>query len=83
MVNNAERWDLGYEHAKRYFEVHWDLDVPQRYVCEDGYRLGGWISAQRRSHKNGRLPAERARLLEVLGLKWSLPRGRSARAVKT
>jgi hypothetical protein len=45
--------------------------VPQVYREKDGYPLGGWVAAQRRTRTNGRLSDDRARRLEALpGWSW-------------
>lgn len=43
------RWETHYRQAKAYFEAHGDLDIPRTYRTEDGFLLGLWVAAQRRS----------------------------------
>lgn len=43
------RWEMHYRQAKAYFEVHGHLDIPSNYRMEDGFLLGLWVVAQRRS----------------------------------
>lgn len=47
--NVAEsRWESGFEHAKRYYQVNKHLNAPYNYVDpEDGFKLGMWLSNQR------------------------------------
>ena len=71
----AERlWEEGYQHAEAYYREHGNLDVIAAYVCEDGYRLGTWISNQR-GKKKGRagraLTDEQIKRLEKIGMIWS------------
>ena len=40
-------WEEMYEYAKNYYKTHGHLDVPQKYVIDDGVKLGQWISNQR------------------------------------
>lgn len=70
-----QSWENGYEHAKVYHNQYGHLDVPARYICEDGFKLGRWISNIRASHnglkKRSTLSAERAARLDELGMIWS------------
>ena len=65
-----KRWLRGYEHAKAYFEVHGNLDVPNDFVCEDGYALGNWISRVRSERKNDQLAEEKIKMLCQIGMSW-------------
>lgn len=64
------RWDTGYESLSRFFEAHGHVDVPQKYM--DGeFRLGAWISQQRRQYKRRAIPPDRiARLEAIAGWSW-------------
>ncbi len=66
-----DRWQIGYEHAKAYFTLHGDLNVPSKYVCDDGYALNNWIAAQRKAYKDGKLSEERIRILRQIGMVWN------------
>ena len=68
-------WAVGYEHAEKYFEQFGDLRVPSGFVCDDGYRLGTWISNQRSAYNGSArkgLSAEQIAKLEKIGMIWSL-----------
>ena len=43
------RWEIHYRQAKEYYEAHGTLDIPRTYKTKDGYLLGMWVAAQRRS----------------------------------
>ena len=71
---SEQLWEEGYRHAEAYFREHGNLDVISAYVCEDGYRLGVWISNQRgrRKGRAGRmLTDEQIARLERIGMIWS------------
>lgn len=68
----SSRWQTGYCHAQEYSRQYGNLDVPQKYICGDGYTLGEWIASQRRSYKDGKLPEEKKLRLEELGLVWNI-----------
>ena len=68
-------WEEMYEYAKKYFESHGDLEVPERFKSNDGIsydpngkiNLGNWISAQR----SRCLPeSERGKLLLEIGMRF-------------
>ena len=64
---NEERWQTGFLHAKEYKSVYGDTDILSSYISPDGYRLGDWSRAQKRSFKNGALSTERQQKLSDLG----------------
>ena len=66
-------WDLMFTAAKKYYERNGDLEVPQRYVTEEGFTLGSWLVTQRlvRSGKTmGTLTEERVAKLNAIGMRW-------------
>lgn len=67
----ADRWQIGYEHAKAYFEKSGALNVPSKYVCSDGFALNNWIVTQRKAYKDGKLTHQRIRLLQGIGMIWN------------
>lgn len=44
----AGQWETKYQAAKAYFDEHGDIEVPIRYITEDGVRLGSWVARQRK-----------------------------------
>ena len=42
-----KKWNL----ARRYYEEHGDLNIPQNYVTEDGVWLGKWVYLQREIYR--------------------------------
>ena len=85
----GEKWKLMYELAKQYYQEHGNLLVPARYICEDGMRLGNWIQNQRKAYKNRATPKEernnnsspltdeQVKLLEDIGMVWSVGKGQN------
>lgn len=43
-----EKWNTAYQHLLAYVEENGTAQVKQSYVAPDGYRLGKWVSVQRR-----------------------------------
>ncbi len=68
-------WERHYAAAKRYFEENGHLNVPVRYVTEDGVHLGSWLSNLRvRQSAEGRRPLreERVQALNAIGMVWTV-----------
>ena len=66
-------WDIMFEQAKKYFDENGDLDVPKRYMTEEGYSLGMWLQTQRRVYKgevNGNLTQVQIDRLNSIGMRW-------------
>ena len=60
-------WEEMFELAKKYYFEHNDLRVPQKYVTEEGLRLGSWIANQRNLTSPN---SEKGQLLLSIGMVW-------------
>ncbi len=40
-------WEQMYQKASEYYQAHGNLNVPNKYITEDGMRLGAWVHRQR------------------------------------
>ena len=65
-----ERWMERYRCAEAYYREHGDLLVKYDYEAEDGVRLGAWIQQSRAAFKKRRLPEEKIRMLQWIGMVW-------------
>lgn len=67
-----QAFERGYARASLYYQEHGDLNVPARYVTEDGFALGRWITncRQQKTAGGGILTPERVRRLEEIGMIW-------------
>ncbi len=65
---HEQKWRRGLLAAIRYFDDHHDLDVPQKYIDPDGFRLGAWINNLRR--RRDTLPRERVKVLDAMHMRW-------------
>ena len=66
-------WDLMYQHARKYYQMHGNLQVPVRYQTEEGYGLGRWLLTQRKvraGEKYGVLGVDRIQKLDQIGMIW-------------
>lgn len=66
-------WELMYQKAKDYYEEKGNLEIPKRYVTEEGFQLGSWIYTQRRvysSKTSGILTRHQIEKLNKIGMRW-------------
>lgn len=54
-MKRIDDWDRGVKHCKDYIAAHGDLLCNCKYVADDGYNLGQWISRKRHAYKLGQL----------------------------
>ena len=70
----ADTWETGFLHAKKYYEVHGDLNIPLSYTDESGYTLGIWITNQRYNYRhlsgNKKITAKQKKRLDAIGMIW-------------
>lgn len=66
-------WDMYYDCAKKYFKENGNLEVPTRYITEEGYALGSWIANQKAIRKGttkGSLTEKQVHKLDSIGMVW-------------
>lgn len=70
----SQSWWRGYNEARKYARIHGSLhDIKARYVCENGYKLGSWVTEQKHTHRSGAIrtiSVEQVELLTELGINW-------------
>jgi hypothetical protein len=65
----SDQWEEGLSHLKKFSEREGHCRVHYSYKCDDGYRLGQWVKAQR--GKKERMAPDRRQHLEALpGWVW-------------
>jgi len=64
------QWEEFYGVARRYYQERGALRIAPKYVAPDGTRLGTWIQRNRKWYKQGKLPPERIKRLEAIGMIW-------------
>jgi superfamily II DNA/RNA helicase len=62
-----EAWEIGYQEILKYKRKFGDANVPQSYKTPEGFKLGSWLSEQRKDYKKGKLNNERIERLEDIG----------------
>ena len=66
-------WDMYYASAKQYFQENGNLEVPARYITEEGYALGSWLNNQKAIRKGtivGKLTEDQIQKLDSIGMIW-------------
>ena len=63
-------WERAYAAARCYWERKGNLNIPEQYQTEDGFRLGKWLSRQCDDEQRGVLSEERKKRLEKIGMVW-------------
>ncbi len=69
----SDKWMRNYELAKKYYEEHGNLLVPQKYsLIKDGenINLGTWVVYQRYLYKNNKLNKNQIDLLNKIKMVW-------------
>ena len=66
-------WDMYYASAKQYYKQNGNLEVPARYITEEGYALGSWLNNQKAIRKGtivGKLTEDQIQKLDDIGMIW-------------
>lgn len=63
------QWNIGFNYAKQYSEEHGNLAIIINYVIDD-FKLGQWISEQRKRYKNSTLSQEKFKALNSINMIW-------------
>lgn len=66
-------WDMYYASAKQYYQENGNLEVPARYITEEGYALGSWLNNQKAIRKGkivGKLTEDQIQKLDDIGMIW-------------
>ena len=75
-------WEEGIAHAKAYFDANGHLNVQDKYVADDGYKLGKFVRHQRYSRSINRLTEEKIEQLNSVGMVWDIKTDMWANAYK-
>jgi predicted helicase len=68
----SDQWEEGFSHLKQFSEREGRCRVPRSYKTNEGYRLGQWVTVQRRSCKDRFDPVRRQRLEALPGWSWDV-----------
>ncbi len=60
----------GVDHLRAYIAREGHANVPQKYVTDDGFKLGNWVNTRRQERRAGTLSAKRIADLSALGMVW-------------
>ncbi len=70
MEKLGERWHLRFGALKKYMKEHGE--EPSYNTEYEGIKIGSWLANQRTAFKKGKLPSDHVKLLDDLGVQWSL-----------
>ena len=66
-----DAWEIGYEHLTKFVSINGHSRVQQRFVDENGFKLGSWVGSQR-MNKEKMPPELKKRLENTAGWSWGL-----------
>lgn len=66
----ADLFETGYTHAKAYFDEYGDIEIPEGYVCSDGFKPAQWLNNCRM--QKDALSSRQIALLNELGMMWTV-----------
>lgn len=78
-IRNHHLWLEKYEQLASYARKHGHSLVPRSYVTSDGFRLGIWVSEQRKRREH-HSAVEAAKLEALPGWKWNASGWKSVRS---
>ena len=69
-----EGWTVKAESCKKEMKKNGNKYLSQKYIDENGYNLGSWVSSQMQQKKKGKLSEDKINLLESIpGWIWEFP----------
>jgi hypothetical protein len=63
---HADQWEDGFRHLTEYVERRGDARPVRKVVCDDGFKLGQWVTVQRTTKAKKEMDEQRVRRLEAL-----------------
>ena len=66
-MNRENKWNKKYAELKTYYDEHGDSRLPIGYTDSQGENLYVWLSNQKQVAKQGKMSAERKKLLSEIG----------------
>lgn len=78
--NKEPPWEIGFRHAKEYYDFYGNLLVNKKYICSDGYKLGNWLANQRSifnsNDKQRKLSEDKIKRLSSIGMIWNISKAK-------
>ena len=71
--NARSAWDRAYQELVAYKGEHGHVRIPASYKALGDFRLGQWVSEQRRAKKSNSLSCQQIDRLDMLGFIWNVP----------
>ncbi len=73
-MTHTDGYRTGVHHLRAYTAAEGHANVPRKFVTDDGFTLGRWVSNRRRDRRAGRLSTAKVADLNALGMMWSSSR---------
>lgn len=74
--DNDSNWEIGFRHAKEYYDSFGNLLVKIKYISPNGYKLGAWLNNQRlnlnHNNEHKRLSRDKIDRLNSIGMVWNI-----------
>ena len=67
----GDAFEKGYKETLKYKQQFGNTNAPATYKTQDGFKLGSWLSVQRKNYNKGTLDKERIKRLEKIGFVWN------------
>ena len=69
-----EKWEIGFANLIAYVKAHGNAEAPMLHITSEGYKLGKWLSKERRKSFTNKISADRIKRLEAIA-GWSWGKG--------
>ena len=71
---SAEDWNTYYYELEKYYQRTGSVNVPFKYVTEEGLKLGNWLNAERQAYKchgKSKISRDQIQLLNDFNIDWA------------
>ena len=66
------RWERGFSYLVDYAKNNDLKNLPTKFITKSGFKLGAWLSKQKRAENNNKLPPLYKKRLEEVGIVWDI-----------
>ena len=66
------RWEAGFHALEAYKRSFGTANIPFDFVTDEQFKLGQWLTIQRKNYRKGSLEKQKRTRLEALGVEWNV-----------